>query len=72
MATAVWVGVGILLTFFGNQQLEVEKEEAYIQAVAMFSDAAAEREDEQKIEEMYNIAQQMKPERLEAYFQKAG
>lgn len=71
LAAVLCVGAGILLTFFGKQELEVEKEEEYVQAVDMLSDAVADRANEQKIEEMYNMAAAMKPERLEAYFQKA-
>lgn len=71
LAAVLCVGAGILLTFFGKQELEVEKEEEYVQAVDMLSDAVADRANEQKIEEMYNMATAMKPERLEAYFQKA-
>lgn len=71
LATVMCVGAGILLTFFGKQELEAEKEEKYVQTVDMLSDAVADRADEQKIEEMYNMATAMKPERLEAYFQKA-
>lgn len=71
LAAVMCVGAGILLTFFGKQELEVEKEEKYVQTVDMLSDTVADRADEQKIEEMYNMATAMKPERLEAYFQKA-
>lgn len=71
LATVMCVGAGVLLTFFGKQELEVEKEEKYVQTVDMLSDAVADRADGQKIEEMYNMATAMKPERLEAYFQKA-
>ena len=71
LTTALCIGAGILLVFFGKQQLGTEKEEAYVQAVAMLTDAVADREDEQRIEEMYGAAREIKPERLEAYFQKA-
>lgn len=71
LATAMGVGIGIMLLFFGRQRLGVEKEEEYVQAIAMLSDAVADREDEQQIEEMYSAATQIKPERLEAYVQRA-
>lgn len=71
LATAMGVGIGIMLLFFGRQRLGVEKEEEYVQTIAMLSDAVADREDEQQIEEMYSAATQIKPERLEAYVQKA-
>lgn len=70
LATVVGIGIGVLLTFFGKQQLEIEKEEEYVQAVASLSDAVEEKE-EALVEEKYNTAIQLKPERLEAYFQKA-
>ncbi len=71
LASAACVGAGILLLFFGNGRLDVEKEEAYVEAVAYLADAVESGEEEQRIEEMYDTARQMKPERLEAYFQKA-
>jgi len=71
LATIMCVGAGILLVFFGRQELEVEKEEKYVQTVELLSDAVADGADGQKIEELYNMATGMKPERLEAYFQKA-
>lgn len=71
LASAACVGAGILLLFFGKERLETEKEEAYVEAVAYLADAVENGEEEQRIEEMYDAARQMKPERLEAYFQKA-
>lgn len=71
LAAIICVGAGILLTFFGRQKLEVEKEEEYVQTVEMLSDAVADGAEEQRIEEMYDMATALKPERLEAYFQKA-
>ncbi|MCI6713622.1 MAG: protein kinase [Lachnospiraceae bacterium] len=71
LATVVGIGIGVLLTFFGKRQLEVEKEEAYVQAVALLSDAVTEKSEEALVEDKYNAAIQIKPERLEAYFQKA-
>lgn len=71
LATAMGVGIGVMLLFFGRQRLGVEKEEEYVQAIAALSDAVSDREDEQQIEEMYSAATQIKPERLEAYVQKA-
>lgn len=71
LATVMCVGAGVLLAFFGRQELETEKEEKYVQIVDMLSDAVTDRADEQKIDEMYDMATEMKPERLEAYFQKA-
>lgn len=70
LATAAGIGAGILLTFFGKGQLAREKEEAYVQAVALLSDARTDGAEEQ-IEEAYNAAREIKPQRLEAYFQKA-
>lgn len=71
LATVVGIGIGVLLTFFGKQQLEIEKEEEYVQAVALLSDAVEEKAEKALVEEKYNMAIQLKPERLEAYFQKA-
>lgn len=70
LATAAGIGVGILLIFFGKGQLDREKEEAYMQVVDMLSDARVDGTEEQ-IEEAYNAAREIKPQRLEAYFQKA-
>lgn len=70
LATAAGIGAGILLTFFGKGQLAREKEEAYVQAVALLSDARTDGAEEQ-IEEAYNAARKINPQRLEAYFQKA-
>ena len=71
LASVACVGAGILLLFFGNGRLDIEKEEAYVEAVAYLADAVENGEEEQRIEEMYDAARQMKPERLEAYFKKA-
>lgn len=71
LATAVGIGAGILLTFFGKGQLAEEKEEDYVEAVALLSEAVERGEEEQQIEEAYSAAREIKPQRLEAYFQKA-
>lgn len=71
LATAVGIGAGILLAFFGKGRLAEEKEEAYVQAVALLSEAVERGEEEQQIEEAYSAAREIKPQRLDAYFQKA-
>lgn len=71
LATAAGIGAGILLTFFGKGQLAIEKEEAYVQAVDLLSHARAEGEEEQRIDQAYLAAREIKPQRLEAYVQKA-
>lgn len=71
LASAACVGVGVLLLFWGKERLEIEKEEAYVEAVAYLADAIEKGEEGQQIEERYDTARQIKPERLEAYFQKA-
>ncbi len=70
LVTAAGIGAGILLAFLGKGQLAREKEEAYGQAVALLSDVRIDGAEEQ-MEEAYNAAREIKPQRLEAYFQKA-
>lgn len=71
LAEALCVGIGVLAIFFGRIRLEQEREDAYVQAVAVLSDAAANSGDLQQLEEFYENARRIMPERLEAYLQKA-
>ena len=70
LAFVACVGLGILMVFFGRKEREAEEEEAYVQTIALLEDAMAER-DSGKVEALYEEASGMKPERLEAYFQRA-
>lgn len=71
IGAAACIGVGILTAFFGSRQIQVEKENEYVQAVAALADAVSSSEDRERVEDLYEDARSRKPERLEAYFEKA-
>lgn len=67
----ICVGAGVLTAFFGKKQIEVEKEEKYVQALNLLTNAVNEHQEESQVEYLYEDARNQKPERLETYFQKA-
>lgn len=71
IGSAACIGAGILTAFFGSRQIQTEKENEYVQAVAVLADAVSSSEDAERIEVLYEDARGRKPERLEAYFEKA-
>lgn len=70
ISTVICIGIGVALTFFGKEQLGIEKEESYVQAVSLLADAVDHSEEGDRVEKLFSSAQEIRPERLEAYFQK--
>ena len=69
LSIAVCMGIGVLLFFFGRKELDAEAENAYVQTISLLGEAV-ERQDGQDVETLYEKARQMRPERMDACFQR--